>query len=220
MKICITSINKDNYNELSAITWPNKVEYAKRHGYDHYLKTEETMLNNGLVIGFEKIYYILNMLSHHEDYDWIWHVGCDTLVMNYEKKIEDVISLATNDESFIVATDWNGINMDSFLVKNSPKGKKLLEDCFASHVLYNHRWFFEQQFFWDNYETLKQHIKIVPQRTMNSFLAKELYPQENPFDTLGTSSQYVDGDLLLHLPGIPLANRIDILSKFLSIVRK
>ena len=217
MRICITSMNKNNYNQLSKITWPNKVNYAEKHGYSSYLKTEDTMLNNGLVIGFEKIYYIMNMLS---DYDWIWHVGCDTLVMNYQKKIEDIISLADNNESFIVATDCNGINMDSFIVKNSPEGKKLLSDCFDSHVLYNNRWFFEQQFFWDNYEQYKDIIKIVPQKTMNSYLAKELYPYQVNIDKLGTTSQYSEGDLLLHLPGIPLEKRIRILSKFLLRVKK
>ena len=55
-KICITSCNYENYKPLAEFTFKNKEEYAERHGYGAYHKSTE-FIGNGLVMGFEKIYY-------------------------------------------------------------------------------------------------------------------------------------------------------------------
>lgn len=214
MKILITSLNYDNYNTLSAITWEhNKVLYAERHGYSHFRQTEDKMLKNGLVLGFEKIYYIWKLLETNE-YDYIWFVGCDTLIMNFNKRVEDVIAFADKNESFIVATDCNGINMDSFIVKNTDDGKRLLKECYDSHERLNSVWCYEQQWFWDNKDAYKDVIKIVPQKTFNSYYSKILYPNQSHFDTLGTSSDFSRGDFLLHFAGIQLEKRIKLTKHF------
>ena len=218
-KICITSLNYDNYKPLSDITWRNKVEYANRHSYSFYHHTEDKMINDGLVLGFEKIRYILNMLKTNK-YEWIWFVGCDTLITNFNKKIESVISLAKKNESFIVATDCNGINMDSFLVKNSPDGIMLMEECFKSHLELNDKWCYEQKWFWDNQEKYKSIIKLVLQRTFNSYLCKRLYPNQSPMDTFGQSGEFERGDFLIHFPGMSLKNRLRLVAMFEPLIVK
>lgn len=220
-KICITSLNYDNYKELSNITWENKKKYADKHGYSIFLKQESSMLKNKLVLGFEKIYYIMKMLEK-SDFEWIFFVGCDTLIMNYTLKIEDhILSNASNNESFIVATDCNGINMDSFMVKNDEIGKKIFKECWEARAYYNDKWCYEQKWFWDNHSKYSESIKIVPQKTMNSYLSKKLYPNQTPFDGLGTSSEFEHGDFLLHFPGTDLKKRLKLVNHFIpSIIMK
>ena len=65
----------------------------------------------------------------------------------------------------------------------------------------------------DTYVSFKDIIKVVPQRTMNSYDYR-IYGVPG-IDLLGESGQYQDGDFVFHWPAIPNATRIQ-LSKQLS----
>lgn len=204
MNICITSINYNNYTVLSNLTWPNKVEYALIHGYSHFHK-KDRFKGHGLCLGFEKIFYIKNMMQN-SNIDWIFFLGCDTLITNFKKKVEDIIALADAGECFIVGADVNGINMDSFLIKNDENGKNLIEMVWNSHSTLNHTWCYEQKWFWDNEQTYAKLIKVVPQRTLNSY-DYNLYTQPS-IDKTGNDGRWRPGDFIIHWPGMNLNKRL------------
>jgi hypothetical protein len=62
-------------------------------------------------------------------------------------------------------------------------------------------------------------IKIVPQRTMNSY-DYDLYPGLVPHiykkDLLGNDGQWQSGDFLIHWPAVPLATRIKLAQEMLG----
>jgi len=66
-------------------------------------------------------------------------------------------------------------------------------------------------------------IKIVPQRTINSY-NYDLYPGSIPHvykkDLLGNDGQWQSGDFLIHWPGIPLAQRLVLAQDMLKQVIK
>jgi hypothetical protein len=217
MKICVTSINYENYTTLSNLTWPNKVAYAISHGYSSFHK-KDGFLGGNIVLGFEKIHYI-KVLLETTDYDWILFVGCDTLITNFNISIESIIEAHAVDAEtcFIVCQDVNGINMDVFLVKNSPEGKQLMNTIWDSHIIFNTRWCYEQQWFWDNANNYSSWIKQISQRVMNSY-EYSLYRNHGHIDKTGQDGRWQTGDFLIHWAGIELPKRIELFKKYQQLI--
>jgi hypothetical protein len=210
MNIAIASFNLSNYQSLHDITWKqNKIKYAERHGYKAFCKTENFY---NLTIGFEKIWLIRDLFNENPELDWIWFTGCDTLVTNMTIKLEDIID---NDYHFIIATDCNGINADSFLIRNSSEGKAYIQMIMDKYDDYkNHSWA-EQQVMIDTEEQYKDIIKLVPQRDINSYNCS-LYPLQPSTDRFGNSGNWQPGDFHIHWPGTSLGHRIDLANYYLK----
>lgn len=210
MKILLTSCNYDNYNTLSNLTWPNKIEYCKRHNYLYFHKNKDFVGN--IVMGFEKIYYILNLLQTSDEFDWLWFVGCDTLIMNFEIKIENIINGVSEDKFFIIAKDIHGLNADSFLIKNSKSGLDFLYFTWDKMKEYNNKWPYEQGVWWDYYEDYKHGIELIPQYLINSYDYSLYGMNYEP-------GQYRDESLLIHWPGLDLNKRIELYHKYVKIIK-
>lgn len=227
-KITIISHHYPNYQPLADITWKNKQEYAAKYGYRAILpdvKMEESF-TTPMPIGFTKIEFIKNLLEAEKNYRdlilrksndvpetrWFWWTGTDTLITNFNKDIADVVD---NDYHFIITTDCNGINADSFLVRNSPEARFYIDYIWSIREKYiNHpSGWFEQQAIIETFNQFSKIIKIIPQRIMNSY-DYNLYLWCKPFDLLGTSGQWQQGDLLIHWPGTSLEQRIELAKKF------
>lgn len=209
----LVSLNDDAYQPLAKFTWTNKIEYAERHNYSYACKNYDFY---GVGIGFEKIWFIRDMMQTYSDIDWFWWTGCDTLVTNMTTGLD---TIADPNYHFIIATDCNGINADSFLVRNSPQGQEYIEMIINNHSKYvNHSWA-EQQCIIDSQQQYKEWIKIVPQRTFNSY-DYSLYPECTPIDQYGNNGQWQPGDLLIHWPGTSLPHRIQLAQHYLTQVVK
>jgi hypothetical protein len=210
MNIAILSLHDEKYKPLADMTWTqNKEKYAEKHGYMHACKTDNFY---GITIGFEKIWFIKEMFEAHPNVDWIWWTGCDTLVTNMNIKLEDRID---KDYHLILATDCHNFNVDSFFMRNSPEMHAYLQMIMDLYPKYaNHNWA-EQQAMIDTYEDHKSLIKIVPQKSMNSYDCR-LYPHQPAVDQLGTSSDWTPGDLLIHWPGTTLPMRMQLAAHYLG----
>lgn len=228
-KYALITHHDPGYQPLADITWhQNKAEYAKIHGYDMHAKTEnwKCILPNGLMSGFEKVHWARDILETHPEYEWIWWSGTDTLITNFGTRIEDRIM---NSHHFIIAVDVNGLNDDSFLVRNTPEGKGFLDDVLSQKEEGLKFWDGEQRIMnylcgfpatgdpaWPRGEQIKvcdkykDVVKVVPQRYMNSF-NYDLYPQyQPPNDKFNRSGNWCLGDWLIHWPAIDLNGRIQL----------
>lgn len=203
MTVAIVSMHTPNYQALADITWKNKVDYADTHDYAHCCKTDSTY---GLCIGFEKMYFIRDLMNDNPDIEWIWWVGCDTMITNYTIKVEDRIDPLYH---FIVAMDVNDINVDSFFIRNSSEGRAFVDHIITLYPIYHdHKWC-EQQAMIDSLEQFKEIVKKVPQRSFNSF-NYALYPYQGSIDKFGLSGNWEPGDFLIHWPATPLSQRIQL----------
>jgi hypothetical protein len=207
MNLMLLSLHDDNYKTLGEITWNNnKVPYALKHGYQYYCKRN----NFNYTLGYEKIFMIRQLFEiNNPKIDWIWWTGCDAIITNFNIKIEDII-----DDTYhlIIATNCNGINVDSFLIKNSPQGKAYLEHIMDGMPKYINHYWHENKAMMDAYDFSPQYkaiTKIVPQRILNAH-DYGLYPDNEPIDKLGTNGQWQKGDLLIHWPGVSLEKRIEL----------
>jgi hypothetical protein len=148
------------------------------------------------------------------------------MITNFGTRIEDRIF---SSHHFIISVDVNGINDDSFLVRNSPEGRAFLDAILERQE--------EGLRFWDggqriiNYlcgfpgtgepgwphgdalkvcDQYKDVVKIMPQRYMNSFNYL-LYPQyQPPNDKFDRDGNWVLGDWLIHWPAVGTDGRIQL----------
>lgn len=88
MKIAQITLNDQAYEPLAEITFhKNKKEYCAQHNYEAIQKNSGFKHKN---IGFEKIQFIYDLFIERPDIDWIHWTGTDTLVTNFNQKLENI----------------------------------------------------------------------------------------------------------------------------------
>jgi hypothetical protein len=220
----LVELHDDNYQELANRTWhDNKLTYAELHGYKTFCRTDNFVPNSGL--GYQKIHYIKELLETNPDVEWFWWTGTDTMITNFATRIEDRI---LGDYHFIISVDVNGINADSFLIRNTPEGRAYIDHLLELEEECSKHWDGEQRAiavslglpvtaqtrFWDGIEICERwrdHVKLMPQRYMNSFnyqLYGNTYTDHR--DSLGWDGNWQLGDWLIHWPAIPLNYRLEL----------
>lgn len=217
----IVSLNDEKYQPLSDITWnQNKLLYAQRHGYGAICKIDNMRPNTG--IGYQKIYFVKDVMIEHPEYEWIWWTGTDSMVTNFAVRIEDRIN---NDYHFMITVDVNGINADSFLIRNTPEGMAIIDGIIALEEESIKHWDGEQRAIalllglpvtaapWpisttipmkEEYQSI---VKVVPQRFMNSY-NYQFYHYHDHRDKLGINGNWEQGDWLIHWPAVNLEDRL------------
>jgi hypothetical protein len=206
----IISLNDEKYQPLADLTWDqNKKLYAERHGYLAINKTDNFVGN--ISIGFEKIFFLRDLMKEHPEVKWFWWTGTDSMVTNFTKIDENY--------ELILATDCNEINNDSFLIKNSEWGRDYIQGIIDVMPQYSNHYFFEQQAMIESYPLNKDSIKIVPQRYLNAY-RNDLYPHQSKYDQLGTDGTWQKGDWLIHWPGTSLDLRLQLASIYAQEVVK
>jgi len=222
----VLSLNDANYQPLADITWTqNKKIYCDRHGYEGMLKTNKFMGGNNptatstkIPIGFERIFWMLDLMIERPDINWFWWTGTDSMITNHTIKFEDKI---IPEYDLIISTDCHEINNDSFLMKNSEWSRGYLQRIINVMPEYSiHHWF-EQQAMIDTRLSKENvdKIKIVPQRYLNSY-QNSLYPHQSKYDCLGNDGTWQQGDWLIHWPGTLLEKRLELASYYLGQVVK
>jgi len=206
--IAIISSHTKEYEPLAKYTWTNKVEYAEKHNYLYHCKTEGHDPN--LRWHHDKLYFIRDCLEINPDVSWFLWVGCDTLITNYNIKLE---SLVDDNFNIIIATDGNGINNDICIFKNSSDTREYLDHLIEIFPQYAHHPFLEQQAMIESYEYPKWQklYKIVPQYLLNSHdcWPNEHQPDPKWTDKFGNRSWWEPGDFIVHWPGSSLQTRLE-----------
>ena len=227
MKIALLNIYTSNIKELAVITVEyNKRKYCEKHGYDHLILKENFSLKD---LGFEKMAFIKRTLETGK-YDWVFWCGTDTMITNYNIKLEDLIDNPQDPYCMIIAPDVWDWNSDSMLFKNDPRTIKFLDLIISRYDQYidsngkprlndavqrdgcRTAWAEQaamieeckgKMFSHELKPEYQDFVKEVPQKFMNSYLYG-LYP--TPFhaekkDYAGRNGEWSDGDFLMHWPG-------------------
>lgn len=219
----------EKYLPLANLTWEqNKVAYAEKHGYSTYARTEDfaTATSTVPMTGFERIYILKDVFEYYPECEWAWWTGTDSIITNFNIKIEDKID---NNYHFIVSSDINGINDDSLLVRNSPEGRAILDKLLSMQEEYLQYWDTSQAALsnimgfprtgdktWPTGKNLvvneeyRNIIKLMPQRYMNGFnyFFYREYLVHN--DKFGENGNWQTGDWLFHWPALPNDFRIQL----------
>ncbi|MCX6783252.1 MAG: hypothetical protein NTZ20_04700 [Candidatus Levybacteria bacterium] len=201
----VASFNNENMEDMAQITDKVKERYCDKHSYLWYCKKNNWHSSD---MGFARVHLVNEIFNNVPDTEWIFLVDCDAIITNTNIKIEDRID---NNFHAIYTVYHNGLNVGVALFRNSPEGRKYINDILSIEGQYiNHPWK-EQQAIIDNYDTYKSITKIVPARFMNSLQA-QLYDKNqlsSEFDLSGNSMLWQPGDWALHWPGVPHKYRIE-----------
>jgi hypothetical protein len=215
MNFAIITAHTPDYQPLADLTWnQNKVPYCERYGYDAIAKTDNFKYDPSN-IGFDRTELMIELLESGK-YDWVYAVGCDTMITNFNKKLEDLVD---NDYHFIIAVDCNNINNDSYMARATPECIAWLKHIVSLQPKYGTHHWREQQAMIDNIDGIEQYMKIVPQRYFNSY-NNDLYPHQSRFDLLGNDGTWQPGDFLIHWPARGVHERIQLAQEMLPKVIK
>jgi hypothetical protein len=210
MQFALATIHDDNYKDLAEITWYNNRElYANRHGYKKIAKTDGF---DNMNIGFAKIKLLLDIFTQNTSVDAIHWSGTDTMITNWSIPLSEFIY---DNYHVTIATDFNGIQSDSFLVRNTMEGRAWLSMILDNMQSYLSHPFLEQGVMMETYHQYQHIIKVVPQRFLNSYHYPLYYSKgaRNNQDKLGFNGQWYIGDFLIHAPDQPMNIRLDLFNK-------
>jgi len=200
MKIAILTFHDSLYLPLAQLSLPNKKKYVQKNSYGLFVKED----GFGNHFGWEKIRSFIELIKRNE-YDWIFWLGADAIITNFNIKLESIID---NNFHFIMATDSHGINSDSMLVRCSPESLAFFEEMILPKPEYLNHVEFEQGVMRDLFHSSFPHlVKYVSQKTMNSYLY-DYYIHMDEYkerkDKFGNPGDWTEGDFVIHFPGITL----------------
>lgn len=167
--LCSLTIG-EKYKEITKYGRRSKVLYCEKQCYDFF--DEETDVDYTRPLAWSKI----NIIKKHlPDYDYVLWVDGDTLLMNNNIKIENIIKDFSNKKDITVAQDWTMINTGVILLKNTTWTMNFLNLIYEQVEFLNHpNW--EQTAFIhlleNNSLDSKNHINVLPlhfQNKINSY---------------------------------------------------
>lgn len=179
-----------SYLELSKITMPSYKEYCDIHGYDFYFHQNEGTERMGRLSGYAKYDVFLERLK---DYDWVFSVECDSMLMNQTIRLENLI----DDYHNIVLSRTSNpnlieLNTGPILIKNCEWSINLVKRILEKKEYYNHQ-MVDQASITDEVNgssDILSRCKIMPLRFFNSFY--HAWHSENNFRV---------GDFICHAAG-------------------
>ena len=163
MKAAVVTTHDDNYKILADLTWEgNRVRYAQKNGYGALAKTNNFTQP---IIGWEKIAWCLEIMNS-SDYELLHFSGTDTLITNWHIPLTEFLY---DGFSVTIATDFNGIQADSFVIRNNQDGKNWLQMIMDKQQQYSRHPYFEQGVMMESYPDYRDVVKVVPQRYLNAY---------------------------------------------------
>ena len=216
MRCALATIHNENYAALANLTWnQNRVLYAQKHNYGAIAKTDNF---NGMNLGFAKIALLLEIMKTNQ-YDLIHWSGTDTLITNFTIPLTEFVY---DGYHITIATDFNGLQSDSFVIRNTMEGRAWLQMILDKMPEYLNHPFLEQGVMMETYQQYQHIVKVVPQRFLNSY-HYQLYRNKgatNNHDKMGFNGQWYIGDFLIHAPDQHMNIRMELFNQIMPMVIK
>lgn len=125
-RLRILSASSESYFPLRDVTWPTKVAYAERWGHSLAHETHQPLGHEpngqGSRFPWDRVDHWRKHL--HDCSGWLLFSACDVAITNASI---DIASLIDDNSHFIVCSDGNGFNADSWLLKECPESFRFLD---------------------------------------------------------------------------------------------
>lgn len=201
MKIALIDVHNEKYKTIWDVSGPIKEKYCAKHGYDCLKYKTRPLIPANRQDNWGRIQGIL---YHLKNYDWLFYLDTDLLLLNHDIKVEDYI----DDKYNLIAGPLpheGHIMTSGMLIKNCEWSFEFFLDLYAQTQFIQEPYFsapglnnatgtpctggsyFEQSAFHYLYDTEQKYfekIKLVPRDWFNSEIGK-----------------YKSGDFLIHFPG-------------------
>jgi len=189
--VVVTATIGDRYKTDTLPGVISKYEYCKKHGYDLYVLDQSLDLSRPLP--WSKILIIKELL---QTYQYAFWTDADSIIMNQEKKLEDILDFASPADFHICFDNYSGVvNTGQFLIRKSNETFQFLDQVYSCTYAINHGWW-ENKAIVDLLATgeFEKFVKIYPQRKFNSF--------GNPNMKNELNIAYQNGDFIIHFPSM------------------
>lgn len=118
-----------NYDGILELTWPNKLQYAAKHGYR--VVDQSHLIDTSRPPAWSKIPAVSDLLRSGRC-DWVMWTDADTIIMNSDVRVEDFIPADDNVDLLVGSDDYGGgYNSGVFLLRRSPWSLSFLERWWA-----------------------------------------------------------------------------------------
>jgi hypothetical protein len=225
-RICITTLTDSksssrfqrfmrwrNYDDVMDLTWANKENYARKHGYSVFDGSD--LIETSRPPAWTKIRAVQHLLNEEQACDWVVWLDADTVIMNSDISIESFLP-ADDSHDFLVGSDDRGGGQNSgvMLFRNTQWSKQFLQNWWDMNSYVRPPGL---SLSGDN-NALKallkqipgfdQHVLVPPRCTLNSFarffsarqvrsFSKKLADQE----WYMSEDYYHKGDFIAHVAG-------------------
>lgn len=226
-KICFLVSFDKNYEKIAEISvFDNISKYCKLHGYHLWIDRQENLQHNR-GSQWNKI-YVAKQILETTDFDWVYFMDSDCLIMNTSKKLEEYL---TEDYSFIVPShnmepiDTPVLNTQGdyqvitshFFVKNNEIGRRIINDIWDAKewplAMSMNEFDYEQRQtrITINKPEFQNHVKVLGHTELNRF-----WFINSPFHTVRSpgvnDNVWEPGDFTVHVTSYPLDKRYELLS--------
>ena len=199
LKVGLISLCDSGVEAICAESMANKQAYADFHGYD--LIVDLDIVDRNRPTSWSKL---LTMRKYLPDYDFLLYVDIDTIIMNPERRLEDIVDY---DYDQILAADKNGLNCGVWMVRNTPWMLWFIDEMWAQDQLvapktWNMLFKYEQRAFHYLYQSQiwRKVVKGDAYPKSNTVRARTKVVNACVFNS--QPAFYKDSDLLVHLAGL------------------
>lgn len=198
MKLCVASLYTSNIKEYGILSAKNKRSYAIKHGFDCVISNK--VLDPKRAAAWSKIILIQKLLG---DYDWVFWTDADSLIMNMDTNLQDLIRRYSNKDMIVTKGVSSPINSGEWLIKNTKWSHALLDKIWHStpdYFINNNPW--EQGSFVNLLsKKVKKKIAILNHRVMNSipnirYIDLDCSPKLTKHKA--KQMEYTKGDFIVH----------------------
>lgn len=196
-----------DWQPMLDIVKPVMEEYAERHGYGmEWLLTPYCDARHALP--YQKTQWAHDYITEHPETDFFWILDCDILLTNLTIPVTDFIY--SGYDIFMCWDATNRPNCGSYILRNGKKAMHWLDTILAMREEVTS----EQHavILLADAEPTKSITKHLPNGTINQI------PYQY-YDTIGemrrSEGNWVEGDLLAHLPGHTPQSRVKIFTELL-----
>lgn len=174
--LAIVQTNNQKNDEIVNQFIENKRAYSHLLGYGFIV---DDPLDKFREPAWNKI--LSSLKAFDNGYEWVWLLDVDTIITNFDIKLDSLLNLASlKNYDILITKDCNGINAGSFLVRNSNFTKSFLKtlwDSYGKEISTSDEWREQGAFayFHDKTEEARNKILFLPQNSINSYPAENVY---------------------------------------------
>lgn len=202
-KIILLTSASQAYSCLADVTEPNKQEYCNRWGVEYKRVSQEACYH-----GWQRPQLWLDNLM---ECDWMFWIGADAMITNMTIA---PTRFTRGHHDFVFTNDIHGLQDDVFWLRRTQGTISMLKWASANVTAYMN----EQYALAAYLDTHDKDVvpKVVPPHQLQSYPNTLFYNPRSRYCSNLTDDFWSPGAFSLHLPGLPISERLKLFATFLA----